>query len=48
MPAENVLLYEPEAVHDGRCSILRLGGQLELLSPEELQVAVARTLAGLR
>jgi hypothetical protein len=48
MPAENVLLYEPEAVHDGRCSVLRLGGQLELLSPEELQAAVARTLAHLR
>ena len=48
MPADNVLLYEPKAVHDGRCSVLRLGGQLELLSPEELQVAVARTLASLR
>lgn len=48
MPAENVLLYEPEPVHDGRCSVLRLGGQLELLSPKELQAAVARTLAGLR
>lgn len=48
MPAENVLLYEPEAVHDGRCSVLRLGGQIELLTPEELRVAVARTLAGLR
>jgi len=48
MPAENVLLYEPEAVHDGRCSVLRLGGQLELLNPEELQAAVAKTLAHLR
>jgi hypothetical protein len=48
MPAENVLLYEPKAVHAGRCSVLRPGGQLELLSPEELQVAVASTLAGLR
>jgi hypothetical protein len=48
MPAENVLLYESEAVHDGRCSVLRLGGQLELLSPEELKAAVSRTLAYLR
>ena len=48
MPAENVLLYEPEAVHDGRCSVLRLGGQIELLSPEDLQAAVARTLDSLK
>ena len=48
MPGENVLLYEPKAVHDGRCCVLRLSGQLELLTPEELQAAVARTPAGLR
>jgi hypothetical protein len=48
MSPANVLLYEPKAVHDGRCSVLRLGGQLELLTPEELQQAVARTLASLR
>jgi hypothetical protein len=48
MSAENVLLYEPKAVHDGKCSVLRLGGRLELLSPEELQAAVATTLAALR
>jgi hypothetical protein len=48
MSPANILLYEPKPVHDGRCSVLRLGGQLELLSPEEVQQAVARTLAGLR
>jgi|GEM_PF-561759 len=52
MPATNspagragVLVYEPRAVHDGRCSVLRLGGQVELLTPEELKLAVAATLA---
>jgi len=44
----NILVYEPKPVHDGRCSVLRLGGQLELLTPEELQQAVAQTLASLR
>jgi len=48
MPPENVLVYEPKPMHEGRCSVLRLGGQIELLTPEELQQAVARTLAGLR
>jgi len=48
MSSENVLLYEPEPVHDGRCSVLRLGGQIELLTPEEVRQAIARTLAGLR
>ena len=44
----NILVYEPKPVHDGRCSVLRLGGQLELLTPEELQQAVTQTLASLR
>jgi hypothetical protein len=48
MPPTNVLLYEPNPVHDGRCNVLRLGRQIELLSPEEVQQAVAQTLAGLR
>ena len=48
MPPTNILLYEPRPVHDGRCSVLRLGGQIELLSPEQVQTAVAQTLAGLR
>ena len=48
MSPANVLLYEPKAVHGGRCSVLRLGGQIELLTPEEAQQAVARTLTSLR
>lgn len=48
MSPANVLLYGPKAVHDGRCSVLLLGGQIGLLTPEELKVAVARTLASLR
>jgi len=48
MSPANVLLYEPKAVHDGRCSVLLLGGQIGLLTPKELKVAVARTLASLR
>jgi hypothetical protein len=48
MPPTNILLYEPKPVHDGRCSVLRLGGQLELLTPEELQQAITQTLATLQ
>jgi hypothetical protein len=48
MPADNILVYEPEPVHDGRCSVLRLGGQIELLTPEELQAALARMRQSLR
>jgi competence protein ComGC len=48
MSPTNILLYETRPVHDGRCNVLRLGRQIELLSPEEVQQAVAQTLAGLR
>lgn len=48
MSPTNILLYEPMPVHDGRCGVLRLNRQIELLSPEEVQQAVAQTLAGLR
>ena len=48
MSPTNILLYEPMPVHDGRCSVLRLGRQIELLSPEQVQQAVTQTLAGLR
>jgi len=48
MPPTNVLLYESKPVHDGRCCVLRLNRQIELLSPEEVQQAVAQTMAGLR
>lgn len=43
----NILVYEPKPVHEGRCNVLRLGGQIELLSPEELKQAVNQTLASL-
>jgi len=48
MSGDNVLLYEPEPVHDGRCNALRLDGQIELLTPEELQAALARMRQSLR
>jgi hypothetical protein len=48
MSPANILVYEPMPVHDGRCSVLRLGGQLELLTPEELQLALEQTRAGIR
>jgi len=48
MPPANILLYESAPVHDGRCNVLRLGRQIELLSPEELKKAVAQTIASIR
>ena len=45
---ENILLFEPRAVHNGRAGVLRLGGRVELLTPEELQQAIAQTLANLK
>ena len=44
MPGQNILLYEPQAVHNGRSNVLRLNGQIEALTPEELQPAILRTL----
>jgi len=44
MPGQNVILYEPKAVHNGRCNVLRLNGQIETLLPEELQPAILQTL----
>jgi len=43
MPGDNVLLYETEAVHRGRCHVLRLSGEIEKLTPAELDAAVAET-----
>lgn len=48
MPAANVLLFEPSPVHDGRCNVLHLGGQIELLTPEELKRAIEATLVRIR
>ena len=48
MSPSNVLLYGSRPVHDGRSSVLRLGGQIELLTPEELKQALAQTQASMR
>ena len=47
-PDANIVLFEPKAVHDGRAGVLRLGGQIELLTPEELEKAVTQTLNTLK
>ncbi|UCG55759.1 MAG: hypothetical protein JSU70_12910 [Phycisphaerales bacterium] len=47
MLGANILVYEPKAVHDGRCGVLTLGGQIGLLKPEELQAALAATRAAM-
>jgi prepilin-type processing-associated H-X9-DG protein len=48
MSSTNVLVYEPKPMHDGRCNVLFLGGQIELLTPEQLKQAVEATEAHLR
>jgi prepilin-type processing-associated H-X9-DG protein len=47
MSPTNVLVYETKPVHDGRCNVLFLGGQIEGLTPEQLKLAVEATLAHL-
>jgi hypothetical protein len=42
-PGQNVLVYELKAVHGGRCNLLRVNGQMELLTPEQVQAAVTKT-----
>ncbi len=48
MSVQNILVYEPKAVHDNRCNVLRLNGQIESLTPEELKAAIAQTLKTLQ
>jgi hypothetical protein len=48
MPPENILVFEPQPAHNGKCNVLRLNGQIELLTPEELKKAVDATLARIR
>ena len=48
MPASNVLVYEPEPVHEGRSAVLFLGGQIAMLTPEELEPALEATQAQIR
>ena len=48
MPGDNILIYEPNAVHNGRSNVLRLNGKIELLTPEQLNEALAQTRANIR
>ncbi|MGA2265337.1 MAG: hypothetical protein ABSH10_02780 [Phycisphaerae bacterium] len=43
MPAGNVLVYEATAAHEGKCTVLRLSGRVEFLTPEQVQAAVEQT-----
>ncbi len=45
MDSTTVLVYEPKPVHDGKCNVLFLGGQIASLPPEELELAVDATTA---
>jgi hypothetical protein len=45
---QNIVLFEPKAVHDGRAGVLRLGGQTEMLTSEQLEEALALTLVNLK
>lgn len=45
MPSTTVLVYEPKPVHAGRCNVLFLGGQIALLTPEELEQAITAMTA---
>jgi prepilin-type processing-associated H-X9-DG protein len=45
MPETTVLVYEPEPVHEGRCNVLFLGGQIEALTPDKLQPFLDATLS---
>ena len=48
MSPQNILIYEPKAIHDGLCNVLRINGQIESLTPEELKAAVEQTTKTLR
>ena len=48
MPGQNVLVYELKAAHEGRCNLLRVNGQVDLLTPEQVQAEVTKTYIRLR
>ena len=48
MSPSNILVFEPNAVHDGRAAALLLGGTVGLLTPDQLDQALARTKAELQ
>ncbi len=41
-PGSNIIVFEPEGVHGGRCCVLRVSGQIEMLTPEEIQAVLAK------
>ncbi|MFA6135489.1 MAG: hypothetical protein WC869_15865 [Phycisphaerae bacterium] len=43
MPPTNVVLYETAGAHNGRCCVLRLGGSVDMLTPEEVKAEVSKT-----
>ncbi|MHC4740584.1 MAG: hypothetical protein ACYS8Z_01655, partial [Planctomycetota bacterium] len=45
MSGSNILVYEPNAVHDDHCSVLLLNGAVGLIGPEELDAALRKTQA---
>jgi len=48
MPPTNILVYEPNPVHNGHCNVLRLNLQIDSLSPEQLKQAIEQTMASIR
>jgi hypothetical protein len=48
MPGQNVLVYEQKAAHDGCCNLLRVNGQIDLLTPEQVKAEVNKTYIRLR
>jgi hypothetical protein len=43
MRGANILVYEPQAAHDGKHAVLRLDGQVELLTSQQLQEELEKT-----
>ena len=48
MSPSNILVYEPNAVHNEQCSVLLLNGKGGFLSPEQLDAALKQTQADIR
>lgn len=43
MRGDNILVYEEKPIHRDKCNVLRLNGQIETLTPEQLKEAVEQT-----
>jgi len=48
MPGQNILLYEPNFVHNGKSNVLLLNGQITALTPEELKAGLMLTKASFK